>query len=46
MNCDPAIIYVIDLAVIKEIQVGRSMESTIVVNELSVSRRHCMFRVE
>lgn len=46
LNSDPAIVYVIDLAVIKEILVGRSLESTVVVNELSVSRRHCLIRVE
>lgn len=46
LNCDPAIVFVVDLAVHKEIQIGRSLESTIVVNELSVSRRHCMARVD
>lgn len=46
LNCDPAVVYVIDLSAVKEIQVGRSLESTIVVNELSVSRRHCLMRVE
>lgn len=46
LNSDPAIVYVIDLGVTKEILVGRSLESTVVVNELSVSRRHCLVRVE
>jgi pSer/pThr/pTyr-binding forkhead associated (FHA) protein len=46
LNSDPAIVYAIDLTTTKEIQVGRSLESTIVVNELSVSRRHCLIKVD
>ena len=46
VNSEPAIIYVIDTDALKEIQIGRSLEGTIVINELSVSRRHCLLRVD
>jgi hypothetical protein len=46
VNSDPAIIYVVDLGVLDEIQIGRSLESTIIINELSVSRKHCLIKVD
>lgn len=39
-------IYVVDLALISEASIGRSLESSIVINELSVSRRHCLLTID
>jgi pSer/pThr/pTyr-binding forkhead associated (FHA) protein len=39
-------LYVVDLTKMKEIIVGRSLESDIIVNELSVSRKHCKLMID
>lgn len=46
VNSEPALIYVVDTDVLGDVQVGRSLEGTIVINELSVSRRHCLLRAD
>lgn len=38
--------HVIDLSLVDDITIGRSLENSIVVNELSVSRKHCFIKID
>jgi pSer/pThr/pTyr-binding forkhead associated (FHA) protein len=41
VEIETPLIYVIDLKQSPEISIGRNLESLMIINELSVSRKHC-----
>lgn len=38
--------YVVGLSALKQIVIGRHFECDIIINELSVSRRHCRIEID
>ena len=40
------LIYILDLGVVKNLTVGRSLECNLIINELSVSRKHCFLSID